>query len=170
MWSALDRVQGPNRLKFECLRRNSLLELRNQSITDRYPLNPTLREELLRAPADPYRTELEPNVPSIPGDDPFSNVDQPPVAPKEDASEAEPGADLADEPADAMPDEFGDDLNAEPPAEVDESDPFAEEEMGADDDPFGEEPPSEPPMDEPAVDDADPFADDAGMDDCACGR
>jgi hypothetical protein len=164
VWSGLARVQGPHRVKFECMRNSALLALRKQSVTDRYPLNYSNDPEKLRRPVDPYRTDLEPNVNSIYGDDPFMNEDQPPQAPLEiEDEDDEPMDDMEPEENDALgDDDFGDTMD-EP--EVSDEDPFGDD-LGGDDDPFAGDTMEEAPVEEiPAgetADDSDPFGDDGG--------
>lgn len=167
VWRALDRVQGAHRLQFECVRRTAMLDLRKQSVIDRYPLDPTAPDtDLLRQPADPYQTPLEPDVPSMPdsdSSDPFA--DEPPEAPYADETDA-----------DAMPDDQAEPAEREPMADEDDTqaevdDPFADDDMGADaaDDPFADDAPMDEPPGEAApaegAGDDDPFADDAAADD-----
>ena len=156
VWSALARVQGPHRLQFECKRNAALLALRKQSVIDRYPLNPRDVPEQLRQPADPYRTDLEPNVPSIRGDDPFLDGDEPPSAP---LSLDEPED---DEPADEPMDDFDDTMDDTQP-EVEDDEPFMDD-AAPEEDPFGDEPMDDVPADDLPVED-DPFSDEAAADD-----
>lgn len=168
VWSALARVQGPHRVKFECYRNSALLSLRKQSVTDRYPLNFSSDPEKLRGPVDPYRTDLEPNVNSIYGNDPFLNEDEPPSAPLQLEDDDDDTA--MEEPADDdfSDDDFSDAMDETPEPEVDSDEPF--DDGGLDDeDPFGDTgglddaPPEELPS-ETAPDDLDPFGDDAADD------
>ncbi len=156
---ALERVQGPERLRFESIRRYAQIDAM-RARANRVPVAPTFEsppmiDDATRMPpaaTDPFRGDEEvEEVLDVP------DTEQPPaVDALDDGLGSDMGDDFLDEPAEGM---------AEPP--VEDADPFGDESDPFGDDPFGDAPsggpadaaPATPPPAE--VEEADPFGDDA---------
>jgi len=115
---ALERVQGPARIRFEVARRTSLLDAhRAQAAMNRQrtmvpPVSAPPVQDLLRQPVSPERTNIE-------------DLNIPPAAPGEDNPFEAPNDEELIEPADDGMDDEG---------MLDENDPFVDDGVPADDD------------------------------------
>ena len=160
---ALQRFQGPNRVKFEKVRRDALIAAQKaKALRARSAPDNAYDRDYLREPADtPGPIDVIPEVPPAPGNDPFMDDDDA-MEPVEEtpAMDDDPADDISDAGMDDTEDPFADDA---------EDDPFADdmgEDMSEPDDMGGEEDPFTDDADDPFADDSgdDPFADDVGDD------
>ncbi len=131
---ALERIQGPARLRFENLRRSALLQAtRDRAAMQRLNTESRGNENLMGPPATPAL------IPPAEGDNPFAddNADENDDALEMDEPEPFGNDDLLDEPA-------GDEMSEDPPAEdADEDDLFGNDDSASDgaaeDDLFGDD-------------------------------
>lgn len=144
---ALERVQGPHRIRFERIRRDALIAAqRAKAWKARNAPDNAYDRDYLREPK-PNPVEIIPGVPPAPfGGDPFTDDDEMKPAENMDDDVAEPMVDDADD--DLLEEEGDDPFTDDVPPAGDDEDPFGDdaggfddptEDMGGDDDGFGDD-------------------------------
>lgn len=154
---ALERVQGPHRIRFERVRRDALIMAqRAKAWRAKNAPDNAYDRDYLREPK-PNPVDVIPGVPPAPAaDDPFMGDDDEmkPADPMDDDDELEEP--MEDDSDDVMSDDSEDPFTDDEPA-ADDEDPFAEDDMGDSDD-FGDDPTEDMSGDDDFGDDA--FSDD----------